>query len=269
MAKAAINKLLAVVPALVFFVFALKAQSDPYLSFDANHYQLSNFKVNRDDYKFNQFTIAVIRVQNMQPENLLFSCRGWVLVQKGKIDVDSLYYAQMDANGGYAGIYIPEKQPLQAYFLLAKFGDYNGQLLVIDSTGKIKTDVGGNFIITPDKKYVYAEYSTDIDMGVSVFNVARNKFEFSCDSTPPVLKWFDIKGRTYGMINPDDAEDEDEAGDGADSDDEKASGLQKVQVLYYDEKLKKILYTFLKQEVLVGEVKRVSFKNFDKGCCCE
>lgn len=247
------------------FSFSLSAQTSDYQAFNAKHYNSPGHVVKKDDFKFHQLTVSVIRLQNNNTSAKDFSCRGWVLVFKNKTLVDSVYYGQMDANGGNAGLYVPQKQPLAAYFMVTKLGDYDGQIIVIDSTGKIKTDVGGNILITPDKKYVYAEYSTDIGFGLSVFNVSKNSFEFSCDTTPTLTGWFNVKGKTYGLINADDAEDEDEDEEDAPEKTKKP----KVQVLYYDEKQNRVAYTFLNPDLLTGEIKRVTYQNFEGGCCCE
>lgn len=241
------------------------SQSTDYQAFNQALYSALEYRVRADTFPFHQYTISVIRVQNNASGKKDFSCRGWVLVSKNKILTDSVYYGQMDANGGNAGLFVPQKQPLQAYFMVTKLGDYDGQIIIIDTTGKIKTDVGGNILITPDKKYVYAEYSTDIDFGLSVFNISKNRFEFSCDSTPTLEGWFNVKGKAYGLINPDDAEDEDE-----DEDDPKEKNQKpKVQVLYYDEKQNRVAYTFLNPDLLREEIKRVTYRNFENGCCCE
>ncbi len=107
---------------------SLTAQIADYQPFNADKYNSPGYVIKKDDFNFHQLTVSVIRLQNNKTGAKDFSCRGWVLVFKNKTLIDSVYYGQMDANGGNAGLYVPQKQPLAAYFMLTKLAITMGKL---------------------------------------------------------------------------------------------------------------------------------------------
>lgn len=90
--------------------------------------------------------------------------------------IDELRFKPINALGGYAGLRLPKKQPLEDYFMLAKFGDYDGQFVVIDTTGHIQHFSGGSFYVSADHRYVFTNWERDGgNYGFSVFDAHLNK----------------------------------------------------------------------------------------------
>jgi hypothetical protein len=71
-----------------------------------------------------------------------FACRAWLYIRKNRKTVSKKFY-DIDPVGSCSGLYLPSQQPLKDYFIISKFGDYDGETLLIDASGKLTTLQGG------------------------------------------------------------------------------------------------------------------------------
>ncbi|MHA3789309.1 hypothetical protein ACX0HA_13955 [Flavobacterium hauense] len=178
---------------VLLFTLVASGQNNNSIAFDVNNYSPEKYNIKTQPFTFNEFRIEVTHVSpkddNQQAD---FICRFWILIKSGNKVIDGRYYDNSESLGGCSGIYVDQLQP-KDYFILTKFGDYNGELLLIDTTGKIQQYHGGIYHISSDSKYLFSTYDSDLS-GITIFDLSKNKLVFTSD---------DLKDYIYGIYYKD------------------------------------------------------------------
>lgn len=113
-------------------------------NYDAIDYNEETYTTDYNTLRFKDVKIIVTEIFNKKYfENKRLYCRAWVYVYKNEKVTDSVYFDNMNAFGGCAGLYWKKIQAAN-FFVMSKFGDYDGRVLVIDSSGVIITCPGAN-----------------------------------------------------------------------------------------------------------------------------
>lgn len=193
------NKILSFITLL--FTITAFGQGDKFIPFDARNYPENSFSIKKQTYNFKDLVIDVTHVSpNKDTQQPLFECRFWITVKKGTKITDGQYYANCESFEGCSGIYVDKLQP-KDYFILTKFGDYNGELLIIDKTGKIQKYFGGIYSISDDGKYLFAHYDSDVS-GITVFDLSRNKVLFTSNTLKEYLSGIYTKDGKIFSVSP-------------------------------------------------------------------
>jgi len=167
--------------------------------------------------KENSNTIRLIQVRKFRFEDkdvilnhYVDSVRGLgfnsysIVSLSGTDTIDEKNYERMEALGGLAQVLVPKQQPSNDYFILVKFGDSDGNVLLIDHIGMIRTFRGGNFFITEDHRYLVSPYSSDCG-GLTVFDLKEDSliFDKNCENDPAFnersfyVHWYKDKNQNY------------------------------------------------------------------------
>ncbi len=246
--------------------------------FRVKDYPSPMFQISYDSSRFGDYSIEVVHVLNVSypgitnqehPSELIdyLDCKGWLFLKKGTKTIQTLCYPNMDAVGGCSGIYIPKKQPRQDYFLVAKYGDYNGNTILIYKDGTITNLPGGIFQVSPDKRYLFSNYDSD-QPGVSIFDFDNHKALLTPDSAefdstlrePYIRTWY-YKDHTYmARVYTDDEEGE-------------HPDTLHITVGRYDLKNNNLTYSkankdFFKKAVELIDYSPYDFKDGRKSCNC-
>jgi hypothetical protein len=83
-------------------------------------------------------------------------------------------FYEIEPVGGCSGLFPPPSQPLENYFILSKFGSYEGETLLIDTTGKLIVLSGGSFSLSRDKKYLFSIWDSDLS-GITIYDLTNKK----------------------------------------------------------------------------------------------
>lgn len=148
-----------------------------FIPFSRNAYPSSKFITKMDTAYFGQVQIITVMVHPKKNAIKKFDCRSWLMVKKNHKLVYQKY-ADIDPVGGCAGLYAPAKQPCNNYYILSKFGSYDGQTLLIDSLGKVTSLTGGSFSISPDQHWLFAIYDSDV-AGITIYDLKKKEIIFS------------------------------------------------------------------------------------------
>jgi hypothetical protein len=84
-------------------------------------------------------------------------------------------YNNIEGLGRSFGLYVPDKQPDNKYFIINKHGDYDGRTLLIDRNGNLTDLPGGYYYITKDKHYLFIEHEIDGFGSITVFDLQLGK----------------------------------------------------------------------------------------------
>ena len=140
-------------------------------------YPTSQYSIKADTFDFAGFKIELIHAKlgdYKTYDSTKAYCRIWLTVKMGNAVVDQLFINDCEVVGGCSRIYVSSVQPSKDYFILSKFGDYDGQILIIDKSGGIKTFVGGHYYLSVDNKYVFIPYNSDL-AGLTVYDLSKNQ----------------------------------------------------------------------------------------------
>jgi len=160
---------------LVFCLHGKAQQND----FNKKNYPTSAFQIKSDTSSFGALKIVVTMVHPQNEVTAKFSCRTWLTIMKNGKRLKQKSY-NIEPVGGCSGVYIPRKQPCKNYFILSKFGDYEGQTLLIDIDGKLTTLKGGSFSISNDGNYLFSIFDSDVS-GITVYDLKHKKIVLSAE----------------------------------------------------------------------------------------
>ena len=141
-----------------------------------------------------QVRIDILQIRPNK-DNSYFSCEAFIRTSiDGKL-IQNRSFERIEAVGGNYGINYAETQPLEGYFLLSKYGDYEGELLIINRFGEIKSLFGGNFFITADKNYIVSNWDSDLS-GFSLIDINNLNTKESNELDFYFGEWY-YKGGNY------------------------------------------------------------------------
>ena len=173
---------------------------DTFIPFNSADYKPEKYQVKYNAYNFSKFTIEIRQVKLItnQSEASDFYCRAWVTISEGAKIIGQRYFKSIEAVGGCSGLFVPDVQPRNDYFMISKFGDYDGLIMIIDSTGKMTESFGGEFDISKDLRYLFSNYDSDA-AGLTVYDLKEHKILFtSSDNVPKHLgNWYFSNGKYY------------------------------------------------------------------------
>jgi len=169
-------------------------------------YPTSQYSIKADTFDFAGFKIELIHAKLRDYktyDNAAAYCRIWLTVKMGNAVVDKLFINDCEALGGCSGMYVSTEQVSKDYFILSKFGDYDGQVLIIDKSGKIKTFDGGYYYLSVDNHYLFSPYNSDL-AGLTVYDLSKNQMLFTSDTIITHLAGFYyFDNKYFAMVSND------------------------------------------------------------------
>ena len=163
---------------ILLFLFSITCfgQQQKHVAYKKTDYPATKFLITADTSIFGQVQIITTMVTPKGSSNG-FLCRSWLTVRKTNKVLKQKFY-EIEPVGGCSGLFLPSIQPLENYFIISKFGDYEGQTLLIDTSGKLIELTGGSFSVSTDKKYLFSLWDSDLS-GITVFDLTKGKPIFS------------------------------------------------------------------------------------------
>jgi hypothetical protein len=162
---------------LLFFSLAALGQQQKRVAFKKSAYPASKFLVTTDTSFFGGIQIITAMVTHKGRSSAGFLCRSWLIIKKSDRILKQKFY-DIEPVGGCSGLFSPSKQPLEDYFIISKFGDYEGETLLIDTSGKLIELIGGSFLISTDRKHLFSIWNSDLT-GITVYDLVNRKIILS------------------------------------------------------------------------------------------
>lgn len=179
-------------------------------SFSPSDYSKDKYQIKLDTVTFGKLKIEIRQVKLLDNKTSTpsdFYCRGWLTVTEGKKIVRQLYFKSIEPVGGCSGLFIPDKQPRKDIFVVSKFGDYDGSIFIIDTTGKVTEKMGGVFSISKDKRYLFSSYDSDLS-GLTVYDLNKKLILFSDTIQPYLAEWYFQNGKYFAIVSEDVVQDD-------------------------------------------------------------
>ncbi len=181
-----------------------KPKSKAYNSAD---YPSDQYKTRIDTAKLGQVNCVAVHVMSKalseEPE-----CKAWFMIKLGNKNAGMLFFDDIESDFGCAGVYFPKKQPRKDLLIAFKLGDYDGRTMIVDRDGKMNTTPGGEFYMSEDNKYLFADYRSD-QPGVSIIDLDKNDLVYSDSATisHKLGPWYYQDDKFFSVAQPNEGED--------------------------------------------------------------
>lgn len=231
--------------------------NDKYEPFTSSDYSAAKYIVKLDTIHFSKFNIEIRQVKTLDGfgwDSTSFYCRGWIIIKQGEKIITQQFLKYIEPVGGCSGLFIPETQPRNDFFIFSKFGDYQGSIFILDTNGILTEKAGGTFYISNDKRYLFSNYDSDA-AGLTVFDLNKRQLLYSdIDNIPNNLgAWYFDNGKYFARAYDYDSSDND----------------QKIKIATFDFTTKKIVITTVDKSFLKEEKQLKVYNDFQyKDCNC-
>lgn len=219
--------------------------------YNPDDYPEAKYSVKIDTFSLKIFKIELVQAKLKDVKTLdadSIHCRIWLTVKSGNTVLDKLFYPDCLGLGGCSGVYA-DGQPNKEYIILSKLGDYTGQLIIIDKTGKIQTYSGGYYFVSDNSRYLFSILNSD-GFGLSVFDLLKNKLIFSTDTLKNELGDFYIADNKSFVVEIEDVKKE-----------------KKTNILTFDYNKNSLIKSTV-DDKYIQKAKKLRIYNFDGPCHC-
>lgn len=178
---------------------------DNFEPFNSSDYSKNKYQIKLDTVSFCKLKIEIRQaklIDNKTNTPSDFYCRGWLTISRDGKTINQIYFKTIEAVGGCSGLFIPDKQPRNDCFIISKFGDYDGTLFMIDTTGTVTEKLGGVFYISKDKRYLFSSYDSDLS-GLTVYELNKKLILFSDTLEPYLAEWYFQDNKYFALVNED------------------------------------------------------------------
>jgi hypothetical protein len=176
-------------------------------------YNSSDYPSDQYNTKIDTASLGVVKIRLIHVMSTGLTedagCKAWLEVKKGNKSTGMLFYDDIQFDNA-AGLFFPKKQPREDLFMVCKFGDFDGRIIVIDRDGKINDSPGGDFYVSEDNNYLFSNYSSDQN-GVTILDLGKNNALY-VDSATMAHKlgaWY-YQDNKYFAVTADSSESDDQ-----------------------------------------------------------
>jgi len=167
-----LKKLVALLFILMSRLVFAQDGSKPYLP---ENFPTNKFEITFTESTFHNLILKFVSIKDRKPsligEN---ECVVYLLIYKNYKLVENKVVGY---NRGVSSFGIPKEQPLDNLFMFCSFGEWNGEMSVIDTTGKITTFPGFYWALSQDKTFIVTKANyPDSDLLVSKFEIGTGTY---------------------------------------------------------------------------------------------
>ncbi len=104
--------------------------------------------------KNEKFKALLIKIYQLKSDEnpYIFSCRAYIRILKAGKVIDEISYNNIDPVGGNYGISYEKNQTTENHFIASKFGDYQGEVIIVNKNGMIQNFKGGHYFLAKNEK---------------------------------------------------------------------------------------------------------------------
>ncbi|TRZ43130.1 SH3 domain-containing protein [Robertkochia solimangrovi] len=142
-----------------------------------------------------------IKIVQLSPSenNYDFYCKGLIRTIKGNKLIDEINYGNIDPVGSSFGLTYSLNQNKNHPFIVSKFGDYSGEIIIIQENGKIQRFAGGQYFLTENGKYLVSDWSSDIS-GLTIYDLEKKEVRLNKELNFYLGKWCISNGVYFAPI---------------------------------------------------------------------
>lgn len=167
-------------------------------------YSDKEYNVEFKTFILDKVSIKMAQIFRKDTNTGQFICRAIIQTSMNGKMLNELYFDNIEPVGSAYGLCFNDKQPDKNYIIGSKYGDYSGQLIIIDKKGDIMKHPGGNYFISDDK-YIVSNWYSDRS-GLTIFDLETSKIVFSKELPVYLSKWHKNAGKFYAAEHLDNKE---------------------------------------------------------------
>lgn len=161
-----------------------------------NQYFDNEFNIEFQTFTLDSVIIDIAQIFRKEFDGDNFNCKAIIQTTKKNRIIDELYFENIEPVGSSYGICFNEKQPNKEFLIGSKYGDYSGEIIIIDQNGKVINESGGDYFLSANKRYVISDWYSDLS-GITVFNFETNKVVCSKELPVYLSKWYENAEKYY------------------------------------------------------------------------
>lgn len=175
------------------------------VSIKGNQYFEKEYNIEFETFTLDSVIIEIAQIFRKEFNDDDFNCKAIIqTTERGKI-MDELYFENIEPVGSSYGICFNKKQPNDKFLIGSKYGDYSGQLIIIDNKGKIIKNPGGDYFISDNNRFIISDWYSDLS-GITIFDFKTSKIVYSKELPVYLSKWYENAGKYYAAEWDDDKE---------------------------------------------------------------
>ncbi|MEO9513596.1 MAG: SH3 domain-containing protein [Flavobacteriaceae bacterium] len=151
-----------------------------------------NVSLSAKDEYFKEVNIKFIQLRPTE-DFYDFSCRGLIRTIKENKLIDEINYGNIDPVGSNFGLTFSKNQNKENLFIASKFGDYEGEIIIIDGNGKIQRFEGGQYFVAKNGKYLVSSWSSDLS-GLTIYDLEEKKVRLNKELDSYYGNWYFSEG---------------------------------------------------------------------------
>ena len=107
------------------------------VSIKGHQYSEKEYNIDFQIFTLDSVTIKVAQIFRKEFNGDDFNCIAIIQTTRKDRIIDELYFDNIEPVGSFYGVCFNERQPSNKFIIGSKYGDYSGQLIIIDNKGKI------------------------------------------------------------------------------------------------------------------------------------
>lgn len=123
--------------------------------------------------KLGEIQAVISQYKNLSDSAVEPYCIAQIMIYRNSILIDSLIFKNIEPVGGEYGLKVYD----EIYYdclIISKFGDYEGETIIINNKGQIHKSIGGVISIDKEEGLLFSEFDSDLT-GFSVFDIKNCK----------------------------------------------------------------------------------------------
>lgn len=166
------------------------------VSLKGHQYSEKEYNIDFQIFTLDSVTIKVAQIFRKEFNGDDFNCKAIIQTTRKDRIIDELYFDNIEPVGSSYGVCFNERQPSNKFLIGSKYGDYSGQLIIIDNKGKIIKNPGGDYIISDNNRFIISDWYSDLS-GITIFDFETSKIVYSKELPVYLTKWYENTGKYY------------------------------------------------------------------------
>lgn len=194
------KKELAILFCLLFIGLSVNGQNLEKLNngvvIKGNQYLNKEYDIEFKTFTMDSVSVEIVQVFRKESKGYDFNCSAIIQSKRKDRIIDELYFEHIEPVGSSYGICFSDKQPNSKFIVGSKYGDYSGQIIIIDDKGTIIKEPGGNYFTSESNGFIISDWHSDLS-GLTIFDFEEGKICYSKELPVHLSEWYENGGTYY------------------------------------------------------------------------
>ena len=135
-----------------------------------------DFKETQIKKSINEVDVIITQYKSLIESPNIPYCKAKIEILINGLKIDSINFSEIEPVGGHYGLLI-YNELIKDHIVISKFGDYDGQTIIINKKGQKFITIGGCVSVDTESGLLFSIYNSDL-AGFSVFDLNEDKEVF-------------------------------------------------------------------------------------------